>query len=164
MKYPPAPLTPFLAALPQNPRHPFRFQLLPSRTAQGLSAAPSIACALLNSLVALFATPVLYFQWLAASFRKTPGGGYPASVQSSGSPQRANPFASYHIPATPAFSCDYALFCATAARQTLSPQELTHSFHRNGGVPPRFSVFSLEVSSVGQRCYLSMGHPMSILA
>ena len=154
MKYTPAPLTPFLAVLPRKSRHPFRCQLLPSRTAKGLSASASIACALLNSLVALFATPVLYFQWLAASFRKTPGFGYPASVQSSGSPQRANPFASYHIPATLAFSCDYALFCATAARQTLSPQEFTHSFHRNGGVPPRFSVFSLVVSCAGQRCYL----------
>jgi hypothetical protein len=137
MKYPPAPLTPFLASLPQNPRRAFRCHLLPSRTVQSPSAGASIACALLKSLVALFATPVLYFQWLAASFRKTPGGGYPASVQSSGSPQRANPFAFYHIPATLAFSCDYALFYATAARQTLSPQALTHSFHRNGGVPPR---------------------------
>jgi len=164
MKYPPAPLTPFFASLLcirrrthilSEPREPEDDQL---------TTAASIACALLNSLVALFSAPVLYFQWLAASFHKTPGGGYPASVQSSGSPQRANPFASYHIPATLAFSCDYALFCATAVRQTLSPQELTHSFHRNGGVPPRFSVFSLEVSSVGQRCYLSMGHPTSILA
>ncbi len=30
--------------------------------------------------------------------------------------QACKSFASYHIPATPAFSCDYALFCATARR------------------------------------------------
>src|SRR5260370_23055379 len=74
MKYPASHLTPFLATLLQEPRHPFRCQLLPSRTGQGLSAGASSACALLNSLVALFSTPILCFQRLAHSFAKTPGG------------------------------------------------------------------------------------------
>src|SRR5713226_6434763 len=85
MKYPPAPLTPFTAALPQKPRHPFRCQLQPSRRAQGLSAAPSLACALLNSLVALFSAPVLYFQRLAHSFARTPGvWGIPNVLRDTG--------------------------------------------------------------------------------
>jgi hypothetical protein len=74
MKYPPASLTPFLAALlcirrkmhilsePSEPKH------------DQPSARASIACALLNSLVALFSAPVLSFQWLAHSLTKTPGG------------------------------------------------------------------------------------------
>jgi hypothetical protein len=52
----------------------------------------------------------------------------------SNPPQRAKSFASYYIPATLAVSCDYVLFGATAARQTFSHQEVTHSFYRNGGV------------------------------
>ena len=47
-----------------------------------------------------------------------------------------NPFASYHIPATPAVSYDYALFCATARRHPSYFQWLPHSFDRHGGVPP----------------------------
>src|SRR5216684_2061730 len=39
-----------------------------------LSPFPPIACALLNSLAALFRLPVLCFQCFADSFRKTPGG------------------------------------------------------------------------------------------
>jgi hypothetical protein len=77
MKYPSAPLTPFLAALPQKPRHPFRCQLLPSRIAQGLSAGASIACALLNSLVALFQPLSFVFNGLRPLFAKHPGWGYP---------------------------------------------------------------------------------------
>jgi hypothetical protein len=75
MKYPPASLTPFLATLlcirrkmhilsePSEPKH------------DQPSARASIACALLNSLVALFSAPVLSFQWLAHSFAETPGVG-----------------------------------------------------------------------------------------
>ena len=46
-----------------------------------------------------------------------------------------NSFASYHIPATPAVSCDYALFCATARRDPSYFQWLPHSFYHHGGVP-----------------------------
>jgi len=48
-----------------------------------------------------------------------------------------NPFASYHIPVTPAVSCDYALFCATARRYPFYYQWLPHSFYRHGGVLPQ---------------------------
>src|SRR6266852_3062677 len=41
-------------------------------------------------------------------------------------------FPSYHIPATPAVSCDYALFCATAPRYPPYSQWLPHSFALNG--------------------------------
>jgi len=165
MKYPPAPLTPFFTSLPLTRPHRFLRHARPSRTAQVLSAAASIACALLNSLASLFAAAVLYFQSLAHSFAKHPGygvsrsdwwtlggsrrrlpmpetvlrdtqGGVRLPLLQFGSPQRAKSFASYHIPATLAFSCDYALFPATAARQTPSPQALTHSFHHNRGGTP----------------------------
>src|SRR6266436_9608674 len=46
-----------------------------------------------------------------------------------------NSFASYHVPAAPAVSCDYALFCATARRYPSYFQWLPHSFYRHGGVP-----------------------------
>ena len=56
-------------------------------------------------------------------------------------PLRAlNSFASYHIPATPAVSCDYALFCTTALRYPSYFQWLPHSFYRHGGVPSVPSV------------------------
>jgi len=54
--------------------------------------------------------------------------------------QTLNSFASYHIPATPAVSCDYALFCATARRYPLPFQELAHSFYHHGGVPSATSA------------------------
>ena len=55
-----------------------------------------------------------------------------------------NSFASYHIPANPAVSCDYALFCATARRYPSCSQWLPHSFYRHGGVLSelRFPQFS----------------------
>ncbi len=75
MEYPPAPLTPFFTSLPLTRPHRFLRHARPSRTAQVLSAAASIACALLNSLASLFAAAVLYFQSLAHSFAKHPGYG-----------------------------------------------------------------------------------------
>jgi hypothetical protein len=54
--------------------------------------------------------------------------------------QALNSFASYHIPATPAVSCDYALFCATARRDPSYFQWLPHSFYHHGGVPSATSV------------------------
>ena len=79
MKYPPAPLTPFLAALPQKAPISFRSRSLISQQGTPLSAHASIACSLLNSLASLFATPSLYFQSFADSFVKTPGGGVPCA-------------------------------------------------------------------------------------
>ena len=76
MKYPTSPLTPFFAALPQNSLHRLLAHSRVSRTAQALSDRVSMACALLNSLVALFLTPVVCFQELARSFAKTPGVVY----------------------------------------------------------------------------------------
>ena len=40
-----------------------------------LTLDPSMLCSLFKSLASLFATSFLYFQQLAASFRKIPGGG-----------------------------------------------------------------------------------------
>jgi hypothetical protein len=119
-------------------------------------------------LFAAFSTPRLFvFNSLQPLLQKHPGWGYPGPMDGLsarvdeasrcrrwfcrtpgwqfGSPQPAKSFASYHILTTLAFSSAYALFRATAARQTLSPQALTHSFHRNGGVPPRCSGFDLDV-------------------
>jgi len=75
MKYPPALLTPFLAALPHKATISFRSRSLISQQGTPLSAHASIACSLLNSLASLFATPSLYFQSFADSFAKTPGVG-----------------------------------------------------------------------------------------
>ena len=47
-----------------------------------------------------------------------------------------NSFVSYHIPPSPAFSCNYALFWATEHQQLFSFQSIAHSFYRHGGVPP----------------------------
>ena len=81
MKYPASPLTPFLATLPCIRRRMriLREQRQPKGLDQ-LSAHTSIACALLNSLLALFSAPVLSFQWLAHSFAKTPGVGVSRTV------------------------------------------------------------------------------------
>src|SRR5260221_11064082 len=79
MKYPARSLTPSLATLPQDvplcsPRH-----LLVSIPFPVLSTCKSTACALLNSLASLFATPFLCFQLLADSFAKRGGVGFPFS-------------------------------------------------------------------------------------
>src|SRR5712692_7577576 len=87
MKYPPAALTPFLAALPQKLPHPFRCQLLPSRATQGLSAGASMACALLNSLLALFSAPSLCFQWLVLRTLLQKHGGCGVSRTFCGTPE-----------------------------------------------------------------------------
>ena len=79
MKYSPAPLTPSFATLPQNPPRLFRYHSPVSYAAQTLNTYASIACALLNSLAALFATPILCFQSLAASFAKYRGVGCPGT-------------------------------------------------------------------------------------
>jgi hypothetical protein len=77
MKYPPAPLTPFLASPPRIQR---RTHILnEQRDLKDLdpTLSASITCRLLKSLAALFPSRFLYFQSFAASFRKTPGGvGY----------------------------------------------------------------------------------------
>src|SRR5258705_6249291 len=77
MKYPPAPLTPFFASPPRIGRRTH----IPNEQHELKDHQPtlsaSIACRLLNSLASLFSTPFLYFQSLAASFRKTPGCGVP---------------------------------------------------------------------------------------
>src|SRR5258708_38764379 len=74
MKYAANHLTPFPATLLCIRR---RMRILSEqrepKDLDQLSAHTSIACALLNSLLALFSAPVLYFQWLAHSSAKTPG-------------------------------------------------------------------------------------------
>ena len=75
MKYPPAPLTPFLASPPRIRRrtHIPNEQRELKHHRPTLSA--SMGCRLLKSLASLFSTPFLYFQSLAASFARIPGGG-----------------------------------------------------------------------------------------
>jgi hypothetical protein len=80
MKYPPAPLTPFLAALLCIRRR--MHTLNEQRELKGfdpLTLSTSISCALLNSLASLFASPLVCYQSFAASFFKTPGWGYSAT-------------------------------------------------------------------------------------
>src|SRR5713226_4459629 len=54
-----------------------RINLAYSPDTPALSLRVSEICGLFNSLCALFTTPILYFQQLADSFRKTPGVGVP---------------------------------------------------------------------------------------
>src|SRR5882724_304405 len=75
MKYPPAPLTPFLASPLSIPRRTH----IPNEQRELKDHQPtlsaSIACRLLKSLASLFAPRILCFQRLAASFVRIPGGG-----------------------------------------------------------------------------------------
>src|SRR5882757_3528449 len=82
MKYPPAPLTPFLASPPRIGRrtHILNDQRELKDHQPTLSA--SIACRLLKSLASLFAPRILCFQRLAASFVKIPGVGIPLGFSS----------------------------------------------------------------------------------
>jgi hypothetical protein len=82
MKYPPAPLTPFLASPPRIRRR----TLIPNEQRELKDHQPtlsaSIACRLLKSLASLFVPRILCFQRLAASFAKIPGVGYPRGFSS----------------------------------------------------------------------------------
>ena len=69
------------------------------------------------------------------SFAKIPRFSFQPPTAHYPLPIFVNSFASYHIPANPAVSCDYALFCTTARRHPSYFQWLPHSFYRHGGVP-----------------------------
>ena len=88
MKYPPAPLTPFLASPPRIRRRTH----IPNEQRELKDHQPtlsaSIACRLLNSLASLFAPRIFCFQRLAASFAKIPGGGVPLRLSLIVYPER----------------------------------------------------------------------------
>ena len=134
MKYPPAPLTPFLASPPRIRRRTH----IPNEQRELNDHQPtlsaSMGCRLLKSLASLFSPPFLYFQSLAASFARIPGGGgtprlswlFTRSAVRDGrlnfcslvfSRTYESLFAA-HRSASPAFSCSY---------KSLFPQLL--SFH-----------------------------------
>src|SRR5882762_8372127 len=79
MKYPPAPLTPFLASPPRIRRRTHILNEQRELKDHQPTLLPSTACRLLKSLASLFAPRILCFQRLAASFAKIPGGGYSAA-------------------------------------------------------------------------------------
>ncbi len=75
-----------------------------------------------------------------------------------------NLFTSYHIPATPAVSCNYALFCPTALRYPSYFQWFPHSFYHHGGVPLRHSrrqTFRLPTRQLS--CLQKLGASLSSL-
>jgi len=88
MKYPPAPLTPFLASPPRIGRRTH----IPNEPRELKDHQPtlsaSIACRLLKSLASLFAPRILCFQRLAASFAKIPGVGVPPRLSLVVYPER----------------------------------------------------------------------------
>ena|SRR6266446_4248593 len=82
--------------------------------------------------------PVLCFQQLAASFPKILRWGvprFPFQLRNTHYPLSTfvNSFVSYHMHVSQAFSCNYALFCATARRYLPYFQEPAHSFDRHRG-------------------------------
>src|SRR6266849_9280786 len=94
------PSTPFiqlnLSLLLTNMSHPrYHFVCYLEQTSRNalpllpLSPLFPSACALLNSLAALFPTPVLCFQQVPHSFPKTPGVAHPFGI-SSVAPKRKN--------------------------------------------------------------------------
>jgi len=74
-----------------------------------------------------------------SSARLTPSAPY-TSVRH---PASSNFFASYHIHSTPVFSCNYALFCATAIHYPSQYQQLPHSSRHHGGVSVQLQILSV---------------------
>src|SRR6266404_1251056 len=117
----------------------FKHTLNPRRTPT--PAIISFSITRLQPLASLFGTPFVCFQCFAASFAKNGGWVY---ALSSGSYEmvsiqifrRGKSFASYHIPPTPAPSCSYELFCATAPSYPSYSQSVPHSFSRIRGWHP----------------------------
>src|SRR6266436_2703120 len=96
-----------------------------------LSSLHSVDCGL---WVLLLRSSPFRISNLEPLFAKHPGGG-------TQSPrllcrQSVKSFAAYHIPATPAFSCNCALFCAMGIRYSICFQYFTHSFCRHRGGTP----------------------------
>jgi hypothetical protein len=172
MKYLPAPLTPFVASLLciRRRTHILIEHREPKYLNQ-LSANTTAACGLFALSLQRFRPLACLFSTACSLFCKnTRGGGIPdgsagrpewGTALQFGSPQRAKSFASYHIPATLAFSGAYALFRATAARQTLSPQSLTHSFYHNRGGTPRAAQNSASRFVPVANDAIFNDHPMS---
>lgn len=111
MKYSASPLTPFFAALPRNAPVSLRCHRLVTETGKPRSSISSIACTLLNSLAAFFATPLLCFQSLANSFAKTPGVGVPRMVLRDSA--RIFLLTTHHSPLFPVFSYQQLTSCAS---------------------------------------------------
>src|SRR5437879_3304417 len=117
MKYPTGPINLFTSDTYEETRPSISCNSRLFIPTADLSALPSIACRLLNSLASLFATPLVCFQPLAASFSKMPGVGYPRQdlVHTVHALEfRSRVFSrSYELPpktdrfASPAFSCTY---------------------------------------------------------
>ena len=114
MKYPPAPLTPFLA----SPMVMRRRTHIPNEQRELKDHQPtlsaSIACRLLKSLASLFSIPYLYFQSVAASFRKTPGvwgAVFLCDTSAFSAPARRDGSLRYHLQflSRPLFSRTYEL-------------------------------------------------------
>src|SRR6266436_7441222 len=109
----------------------------------------------LQPLGAFSVAPVLCFQQLAASFPKILRWGvprFPFQLRNTHYPLSTfvNSFVSYHMHVSQAFSCNYALFCATARRYLPYFQEPAHSFDRHrgwGGIGWYISQGLLEVAS-----------------
>jgi hypothetical protein len=119
---------PLLKLLTAPPLSRSGFQLLDSALRDGLNLATAIACNLLGFLKKALLLVFNNFQPLLA---KDPGWG---AVQSAHhSHEHAKSFVPYHIPVSTVFSCNYALFCATAHRLLSCFQWLAHSFDRDRG-------------------------------
>jgi len=141
-------VSPFSSSFPPQPRVYSRNQLLlPSSASRGANISPfSARCAYFPSQRGLvYPAPSVY-----PEFRRV--------LRSQRSPCCAfsrlrvlNPFASYHIPATPAVSCDYALFCATARRHPSYFQWFPHSFDRHGVCVPLWQIASQPKPRTGAR-------------
>ncbi len=104
--------------------------------------ANSFVPTLLRTLCYSAKSHLLCFQVNPHSLRKTPGvRGTRRDLQAFGRSslrafQPRKPFPSYHIPANPAVSCNYTLFCATGIRYRPCFQQIPHSFADDRGGTP----------------------------
>ncbi len=130
-------MSPFSSSFPPQPVVYFRNQpSLPSPASRNaerfFSPLATSHCPLFSYSYELLFPQPLYFH----IDLRCPGGD-PHSM-SPPSFTRTNSITSYHIHVSQAFSCDCALFCATALRYLLYSQSIAHSFYRHGGWYPLY--------------------------
>src|SRR4029077_3995599 len=118
-----------------------------------LSSFHSSNCSL---LVGSFRSAPFRISNLEPLLQNTRVGGY-LQLQAPAVGSLPKFFIAYHIPASPVFSCNCALFCAMGIRYSLCFQYFPHSFYRHRGwypppslSPRRWAAMNGEVAPLGR--------------